>query len=144
MRFWNWTVGADLPLEVLNGACTVSEIFFLGWMAVYLFKESRRRKLTLQHWLRWRLPPSMNFVVAVVVFDIGVWVRSADIWVWRRFTPGAGFGAASIFILTAGALLIILGSWCKVRSITVDYGQRPWLFQALATLIFIGATLWFR
>jgi hypothetical protein len=140
-----WAVDPNLPLELLNGGGMVVEFFFLGWMCRYLWKETRRRKLGFLAWSRGALPPSMNFALAVVVFDIGVWVRSVDIWVWRRFFGAAAFNLAMIMILAGGAVAILLGSLCKVRAITKpDFGNSPWLISLAATVAFIAGSLLFR
>ena len=54
-------IDPDFPLELLNGAGMVVEFFFLSWMMRYLWRETRRRGLGVKEWLRWELPPSMNF-----------------------------------------------------------------------------------
>lgn len=140
-----WAVDPNLPLELLNGGGMVVEFFFLGWMIRYLWNETTRRKLTWRTWLAGHLPPSMNFAVSVIVFDIGVWIRSVDIWVWRRFFGAADFNQPMILILAGGAVAILLGSLCKVRAITKpDFGNVPWLVSAGATAVFVAASVIFR
>lgn len=140
-----WTIDPNLPLELLNGGGMVVELFFLIYMVQYLWKETTRRGLGVRTWLAGQLPPSMNFAVAVVVFDVGVWARSVDIWVWRRFFGAAPFNMTQIIILGLGALAILLGSLCKVRAITKpDYGNGPWMVALGSTAAFIAATLYFR
>lgn len=140
-----WAVDPNMPLELLNGAGMVVEFFFIGWMARYLWNETTRRKLTWRTWIAGHLPPSMNFAVSVIVFDIGVWVRSVDIWVWRRFYEATAFNGPMILILGVGAVAIILGSLCKVRSITKpDFGNMPWMVAATATALFVASAVIFR
>lgn len=122
----------------------VVELFFLGWMIRYLWKETARRGLGWRHWLHRQLPPSMDFAVAVVVFDGGVWLRSLTIWAWRRFFEASDFSVVQIGLLAAGAAAIVIGSLCKIRSVTIDYGPGPWMLAAGALAVFVGATLYFR
>lgn len=140
-----WEIDPNLPLELLNGAGTVVSAFFLASMVRYLWNETIRRKLGVRQWLTMSLPPSMNFGAAVVLFDVGVWVRSVDIWIWRRFFGAGDFNALQLIILVAGAFAIVLGGLCKVRAITrPDFGDGPWLAAAATTAAFLVLTAVFR
>lgn len=134
----------NLPLELLNGAGVVLELCFLSWMAVYLWRETRRRHLGPRNWF-FGLPPSMHLAVAIFVFDSGVWLRSSVIWAWRRFFGAGDFNATQLGILGFGGAVIVVGSLCKIRAITKpDYGDGPWLASAGAVALFLGASLIFR
>lgn len=136
------TVNPNIPLELLNGGGMVLAVFFLSWMAVYLFKESVRRKLGVRDWLG-RLPPSMHLAVAIFVFDLGVVVFLAVVW-WRVFYAAADFSETQIVLLALGAVTIIVGALCKIRAITKpDHGNWPWLMALAALAVFLGAMLLF-
>lgn len=138
-------VNPELPLELLNGAGMVLETCFLGLMVLYLLKETKRRGLGVADWIGGRLPPSMNFALAVMVCDSGVWLRSIVVWSWRRFYDGGGFGNYQLAFLALGALAIVVGSLCKIRAITKpDHGNGPWLASAAAVLLFVVVTVLYR
>lgn len=139
-----WRFDPGLPLELLNGAGVVLEFCFLSWMALYLWRESRRRNLKARDWL-FRLPPSMHLAVAIFVFDSGVWLRSAVIWMWRRFFHAADFSALQLGLLGVGGFVLVVGSLCKIRAITKpDFGNGPWLMSAGAVILFFGASMLVR
>lgn len=132
----------SLQLELLNGAGMVVEFCFIAYMVRYLRKEAIRRDLKLIDWINFRLPPSMNFAISVVVFDAGVWLRSLTIWSWRRFERAGQFNRLELTALSIGAAMIVLGALCKVRAITKpDYGNEPWILTAVATALFVCLTL---
>lgn len=131
-----------LPLELLNGAGMVLEFCFIGLMLMYLWRETRRRGLAFADWIGGKLPPSMNLAIAVVVCDCGVWVRTIVIWAWREFYGGGDFGNWQAAALVLGALLIVVGSLCKIRAVSKpDYGDGPWMLAAAATLAFVLASV---
>lgn len=130
----------SLPLELLNGASFVVDGFFIVWGVWYLYREGLRRKVPF--WRRFlKLSAPMNFVVAVVVHDAGVVMRSAVIWLWRR--AGAGdLGPWQLFFLTLGAAMIVVGGLCKVRAVTKPaYGDAPWLACLYCLVIFLAGSL---
>lgn len=130
-------------LEILNGGAVTPELLCLILLAVYLCRESRRRGLHALDWFR--LPPSMNLVLAMFIFDFGVWLRSITIWIWRRFFGGGDFTALQMGLLIVGGGLIVVGSLCKIRALTEpDYGRTPWLLASIATLAAIVAIVVFR
>lgn len=137
-----WRIDPNVPLELLNGSGMVVEIFFLVWMVRYLRKETTARHLTSADWMHGRLPPSMNFIVAVFVFDSGVALNRMVIWVWRRFFGAGDFGVLQLALLAVGGLMIVIGGLCKIRSVTKpDLGNQPWLRALGAVLLFVLATL---
>lgn len=139
---FDWRIDPNVPLELLNGSGTVVEIFFLVWMIRYLKKETTACGLTVSDWLHYRLPPSMNFVVAVFVFDSGVALNRLVIWVWRRFFGAGDFGVMQLAMIGLGGLLILVGGLCKIRAVTKPYrGDGPWLRALGAVLLFVLATL---
>jgi hypothetical protein len=132
-----------LFLEILNGAAVTPELICLAMLAVYLCRESRRRGLHALDWFR--LPPSMNLVLAMFIFDAGVWLRSLTIWIWRRFFGAGDFSAVQTSILIIGGALIVVGSLCKVRALThPDHGAVPWFASAYVTAVAIVVLLLFR
>lgn len=128
-------------LEIMNGASVVPELLWLMLLGIYLSTESKRRGLHALDWFR--LPPSMNLILAVFICDLGVNVRSTIVWAWRVRTDGIGdFTGFESGVLIFGAALIVFGSLCKIRAMTYpDQGSRPWLiataWTALATAILI-------
>lgn len=135
-------VDPSLPLELLNGAGLVVDGIFLAWGVWYLRRETLRRNYASSV-LAWivRIPPHMNFVIAVLVHDAGVIARSAVIWAWRR--AGAGdFSVDQLAALALGALMIVVGGLCKIRAVTKpDHGDGPWLACLAALLIFLAGSL---
>lgn len=111
----------------LNGVSVAICGVFMVWAIVFLWRETRRRKLTPID-LVIRMPPPMCFTFAVLVFDSGVWLRAMVIWVWRRFYDSGPFGPYQLAGLTAGAFLIAVGGLMKVRAVTKpDWGDLPWM-----------------
>lgn len=142
MTWLSPAIDPNLPMELLNGSGMVVELCFLICMARYLWVETRKRGFGVREWLTLQLPPSMNFVVAVMVFDSGVWIRSSLIWSWRRFFHGAPFNSVQVIVLGFGAVALIFGSLCKIRSITKpDLGNGPWLISAGLTALFVVVTV---
>lgn len=130
-------------LEILNGGAIVPELLCLVLLGVYLSREAHRRGLHALDWFK--LPPSMNLVLAMFVFDSGVLLRSITIWVWRRFFGGGDFSALQTCLLIIGGGLIVVGSLCKIRALTEpDFGRAPWLLASIATLAAIVAIVAFR
>jgi hypothetical protein len=118
---------AALPLDLVNRNGMVLEAFFIFLLATYLVRETRRRKVSVREWL-FRLPPPMNFVLAVMVFDSGVALRSA--------------GLPAI-----GGLVLIVGSLCKIRALSrPDWGDGPWLLGVAwvmgITLVYFARLGW--
>lgn len=139
-----WRIDPNLPLELLNGAGMVLEFCFLSWVAVYLWRETRRRGLTWRDWF-FRMPPSMHLAVAIMVFDGGVFMRSSVIWIWRRYLGAGDFSVLQLSLLGYGGMLIVVGSLCKIRAISKpDYGDGPWLISAGAVAAFLLATVIFH
>lgn len=137
------TLDPRLPLELLNGAGMIVDGIFLAWGVVYLRREATRRYGSTPFWeFVLRTPPHMNFIVAVLVHDAGVWLRSLVIWSWRRFSGGGDFTVAQAGLLAAGALLIVVGGLCKIRAVTKpDYGDAPWLTCLYLLAIFLAGSL---
>lgn len=130
-------------LEILNGGAVTPELLCLVLLGIYLSRESRRRGLHALDWFA--LPPSMNLVLAMFIFDSGVWLRSITIWVWRRFFGAGDFSAMQTALLIVGGGLIVVGSLCKIRALTApDHGRAPWLLASIATLAAIVAIVVFR
>jgi hypothetical protein len=119
----------------INGAGVFVEFVFLGWGVIYLVREASRRHLTIGRWLR-SLPPGMAFVMAVLLFDIGVGGRAAIIWSWRRYYDSGPFTPTQSAFLELTAALIVLGGLAKIRAVTrPDYGPFPWLACAGGVLV---------
>jgi hypothetical protein len=128
-------IDPSLALELLNGAGAIIGISFLGLMARYLILESRRRHLRWRDWI-FDLPPSMHLAVAIFVCDLGVSIRTSLIWYWRHFGDG-NFTVGQMVTLGIGAAIIVIGSLCKIRSITKpDLGDGPWLLSLAAVVLF--------
>jgi hypothetical protein len=122
--------------EMVNGAAVTPELICLVLLAVYLSKESRRRGLNSLDWFH--LPPSMNLVLAIFIFDLGVTIRSTTIWIWHRFYNSGDMGDVLGAFLILGGILIVVGALCKIRALTEpDHGFRPWLLAAALTAIAI-------
>jgi hypothetical protein len=134
----------SLFLEILSGGAMTPELVCLVLLGVYLSKEAKRRGLRRLDWFK--LPPSMSLILAMFVYDVGVFMRSATIWIWRRIDGGAGSldGPEGLSLVIGGAL-IVLGSLCKIRALTKpDHGDGPWLAASAASAFAIGLLLLFR
>ncbi len=135
-------IDPKMPLEILNGIDSVLELCFLFCMAQYLWKETTRRGFSFSDWIAWKLPPSMNFAIAVVAFDVGVFVRSVTIWAWRRYYDAGDFALWQIITFDISAIVILVGALCKIRAVTKpDLGDGPWLLSAAAVILFVALTL---
>lgn len=133
----------SFSLEIINGASHVVGLIFLWHLGVYLVKETRRRRLGVRAWF-FKLPVSMQFAVAIMVYDIGVWMKAFLIWSWR-FLGAGPFSPAMMVALWVGSLIIVVGGFCKIRAITKpDRGNKPWLVAAAAVMIFVALTLLHR
>lgn len=140
------TNGQFVPvlLELFNGGSVILEGVFMLWALRYLWTESRRRNLRPRDWW-FGLPPSMSFIVAVVVFDSGSWVRSLAVWSWRRFYHSGEFAPWHLFALLIAAAVGLVGALCKIRAVTQpDYGNEPWLVCLALTVLFIGFSIFVR
>lgn len=122
-------------LEILNGGSIAPELIWMTMLGVYLSRESQRRGL---RWFDWfRLPPSMNLILAVFICDAGVCLRSIIVWGWRR--DGAGeFNEMEVAGLIVGSALIFCGYLCKIRAWThPDYGDWPWVVACIVSAIMV-------
>jgi hypothetical protein len=141
----NRTFEPSLMLELLNGGNMLLSSFFLVFLAMYLVREARARKLALSDWMLGRLPPSVNLAVAIFVFDFGTLIRANVIWVWRTFYETADFGTAQALALATGAAFMVVGGLCKIRSVTrITFGDWPWLSAAAVLLAFLSAIIYFH
>ena len=123
-------------LEFSNGGVMVLEGLFLLWALRYLWLEYRRRNLSTKDWFK--LPPSMSFIVAVIVFDFSVWLRAVAIWSWRKFYGAAAFPDWQIVLLLVAGVIGVVGALCKIRAVTKpDYGDEPWLICIAILIVFI-------
>lgn len=137
-------MSASSLLELLNGGAVTPEMLWLVLLGVYLSKEAKRRGLRAVDWFS--LPPSMNLILAVFISDLGVTLRSATVWAWRRFNGGAGdFSSIETAALIVGGTLIVVGSLCKIRAITEpDHGNGPWLLSMASAVVAILVLLALR
>jgi hypothetical protein len=134
----------DFLLELLNGSAAVLNAVFVYWLVRYLIIETSRRKIPLRDWMA-KIPPAMHFATAIVVFDIGVFVRASTMWAWRHFYGGGQFNLPLLAFLAIGSFLIAVGAICKIRAIThPDHGDGPWLFAVGAAFVFVVASVLFR
>ena len=130
----------SFSLELINGATHIVGAFFLWHMAVYLVRETHRRRLKLRAWF-FKLPVSMHFAVAILVFDFGVWMKAFVVWIWRML-GAAPFTLTVMTLLWIGSLIILIGGLCKIRAITKpDRGNGPWLLAAGAVVVFVVVTM---
>src|SRR5438093_901854 len=97
----------DFFLEILNGGAVTPELIWLCILTVYLIKESRRRGL---RWFQWfHLPPSMNLILAIFIFDAAIVSRSWIIWGWRRFDSASDFNPVQTMSLSVSGFFILAG-----------------------------------
>lgn len=132
------SVGAPFLLEIFNGGSVLLEGLFILWAVRYLWVEARRRQLVLADWTR--LPPSMAFIVAVIVFDFSSWLRAVVVWSWRWFydANAGSFTHWQLMLLIAAEVIGVTGALCKIRAVTKpDYGDTPWLVCFGVVLAFI-------
>lgn len=135
-------VGAPFLLELFNGGVVLLEGLFLLWALRYLWLETRRRNLTFHSWWRDGFPPSMGFIVAVIVFDFSGWLRSFVVWTWRRFNNAGSFSQWQLYTLIAAGVIGVIGALCKIRAVTKpDYGNEPWLICLALVIVFIAASV---
>ena len=128
-------------LEIINGAGLIVGLFFIWHLARYLYIETKRRNLTLRAWL-FKLPISMHFGVAILVYDIGVEIKTGVVWIWRAFYGAQQFNMPMLTALWIGSFIIVVGSLCKIRAITKpDRGDVPWLAAACAVALFVIVTV---
>lgn len=129
---------ADL-FELLNGSSVAPILLLQVLLSRYLAIEARKRGL---RWWGWhRLPPDMDLVLAMFVFDAGVLARSFVSWAWRFF-GAQDLASAESAGLVAGAFLIAVGALCKIRALTrPEYGNGPWLAASAATAVVVVVLL---
>lgn len=138
------SLASDLLIssELTNGADAILKGIFILWALRYLWVETRRRKLTFWHWLNFSLPPSMGFIIAVIISDFASWIRAVVIWIWRRFYSSGDYPLWQTEFLVLAGIIGVVGGLCKVRSVTKpDYGDKLWLLCLAFVIIFIGASL---
>lgn len=130
-------------LEILNGGAITPGQIWLVMIAIYLSKEAKRRGLRAFDWFH--LPPSMDFMLAVFIGDLGVEVKAIAVWVWRRFFDAGDFSVMQTGLLMLGSTLIVLGFLCKIRALTKpDCGNGPYLKAAAWTVGVVILLLIFR
>lgn len=130
--------GVPFLLELFNGISVILEGIFLLWGARYLYLEMNRRELRVRDWFLFRLPPSMNFIIAVLVFDIASWLRSLVVWSWRRLYNSGDFTRWHLILLLVAAVIGFVGALCKIRAVTrPDQGDGPWLLCLAISLVFV-------
>lgn len=118
-------------LHALNGASIFPAISCLVLLGLYLSRESRRRGLRSMDWFK--LPPSMNLVLALFIFDVGFCLRIIATWIW--FVAGERIAPVET-LLAVTYVTVIIGLLCKVRALTQpDHGMIPWFSVALLTLL---------
>jgi hypothetical protein len=129
-------MNTEFFLEILNGGAVTPELIWLGILSVYLSRESRRRGL---RWFDWfHLPPSMNLMLAIFIFDSAIVGRSWVVWAWRRFDGGGDFAAWHVTALIITGFFILAGTLCKIRAMTYpDLGNGPWLAATTVTVVSI-------
>lgn len=129
-------------LELLNGSAITPELLWLAMIGIYLSKEAKRRGLHALDWFK--LPPSMDFMLAIFISDLGIWLKALVVWLWRR--RGAGpFTEMDIALLIVAGVLIIFGALCKIRALTSpDHGRNPWLIATCWTVLIGIGLLVFR
>lgn len=131
-----------LLLELFNGISVILEGIFLLWGLRYLYLETRRRGLRVRDWFLFRLPPSMNFIIAVLVFDVASWMRSLVVWSWRRIYNSGDFTQWHSGMLVAAGLIGFIGALCKIRAVTKpDYGDQPWLMCLALVVMFVALSI---
>lgn len=141
----NRTFDPSLMLELINGGAMVLSMFFLVFLGMYLWREVRARKLTLNDWVHGRFPVSINLAIAILVFDFGALIRAHVIWVWRSFYGAEDFGSIQAISLTIGAAFMVVGALCKIRAVTrLTFGDWPWLASAVTALVFLSTTIYFH
>lgn len=132
----------DFALELLNGSAVTPELLWLVMIGLYLSKEAKRRGLHALDWFN--LPPSMNFMLAIFISDLGIWLKTFTVWMWRRAGAGS-FNELEVTLLAVSGALILLGPLCKIRAMTwPDHGSRPWLIALAWTAAMTVAMLVFR
>jgi hypothetical protein len=147
----NRLIDPAFELELLNGDGLITGVVFLVCIGVYLRAELRDRRLGVQDWLHFRLPSHINFALAVAVCDAGICLRAGAIWFWRRWL-GAGEMPLWLFaVLMVGALLIIVGGLCKIRSLSYPFELPythitvwPWAATLGIILTFMAASIYFH
>ncbi len=116
-------------LQALNGAAVVPAAICMVLLSLYLCRESRRRGLRAMDWFH--LPPSMNLVLAMFLFDVGVIFRLGATWAWYFFGEDM-VAVESAFAIAIAAITV--GVLCKIRALTEpDYGRAPWVASCAAT-----------
>jgi hypothetical protein len=104
-----------LPLDLLDRNGVALGLFFLVLLGIYLVRETARRNISASEWF-FRLPPPMNLVLAVMIFDAGVVLRTAG-------------------VAAAGGLLLVVGALCKIRAFSrPSWGDGPWLLGIASVL----------
>jgi hypothetical protein len=135
-------VNTSILLELFNGSDAILRSIFMLWALRYLWVETRRRSLGFADWVFFKLPPSMGFIIAVIVSDVSVWLRDITIWAWRRFYYANAFDSWQLGSLLIAGTIGVVGGLCKIRSVTrPDYGDGPWLSCLALVLAFIVASL---
>ncbi len=124
-------------LEALNGAALLPVFLSLLFLGFYLSRESRRRGLGALNWFH--LPPSMNLVFAMFVFNLGIAIRLATTFLW--YLIGEKLAPLQFLFLVA-IVLIIMGALCKIKALTdPEYGRGPWLAAILGTGVLLALLL---
>ena len=129
-----------LILETLNGAAIVPGVICTILFTRYMVKETHRRGLRGLDWFH--LPPSMDLILAMFLFNSAVLGERVVKWIWRRFFGADDVNAGEAAGMILFGSVIIIASLCKIRALTrPDYGNGPWLVSVAATIGAIAALI---
>lgn len=126
-------------LELLNGNWGIAAAALTIICGIYLSHESIARRIPI--WDRSRMTLGMRVSVGLFFLSAGIAIRSAEVYLWRRF-GGSDLSELNQPVLVIGSALALIGFLCCIRVISRPlYGNWPWVGTLIAMTGFTVATI---
>jgi hypothetical protein len=126
-------------LELLNGNWGIAAAALTIICGIYLSHEAVARRIPL--WDRERMTLGMRVSVGLFFLSLGVAIRSAEVYFWRRL-GGDNLGDLSQGWLILGSGIALVGFLCCIRVISRPlYGNRPWIWTLVVMIAFTVASI---
>lgn len=121
-------------LELLNGNWGIAAAALTIICGVYLSHEAIARNINL--WERDRMTLGMKVSVGLFFLSLGVAIRSAEVYFWRRL-GASDLNALNQTWLILGSGIALVGFLCCIRVISRPlYGNAPWIWTLIAMIGF--------
>lgn len=132
----------ELSSELLNGERGIASLALAIMCIFYLQHEGRALRTWGAGW-RGRLTRGMRVAVSVAVMSVGIFMSSAEVYVWRLQSDNPEH-LSQAWLLLSGAITLI-GFLCAIREMAKPlYGASPWVWTLIAMTAFASITVAIR